>query len=56
MPCAVAYSFAMVGHLRQTVRHMSRRPKGVPMIHSFHEQGSMTMLLGRALGSVPIGT
>jgi hypothetical protein len=35
---------------------MSRRPKGVPMINSFHEQGSLTMLLGRALGSIPPGT
>jgi hypothetical protein len=35
---------------------MSTRPKGVPMINSFHEQGSMTTLLGRALGSLPPGT
>jgi hypothetical protein len=35
---------------------MSKRPKGVPMIYSFHEQGSMTTLLGRALGSIPLGT
>jgi hypothetical protein len=35
---------------------MSRRPKGVPMINSFHEQVSLTTLLGRALGSIPPGT
>jgi len=26
------------------------------MIHSFHEQGSLTTLLGRAPGSLPPGT
>jgi hypothetical protein len=35
---------------------MSRRPKGVPMFNRFHEQGSLTTLLGRALGSIPPGT
>jgi hypothetical protein len=35
---------------------MPRRPKGVPMIHSFHEQGSLTILLGRHPGSLPPGT
>jgi hypothetical protein len=35
---------------------MSRRPKGVPMINSFHEQSSLMTPLGRALGSIPPGT
>jgi hypothetical protein len=35
---------------------MSRRPKGVPMINSFYEQGSPITLLGGALGSIPPGT
>ena len=42
--------------VRHSVERMSRQPKGVPMINSFHEQGSPLTLLGRALGSIPPGT
>jgi hypothetical protein len=49
-------SFADVPTIRQSVGRMSRRPKGVPMINSFYEQGSPITLLGRALGSIPPGT
>jgi len=49
-------SFADAPIVRHSVGRMSRRPKGVPMINSFYEQGSPITLLGRALGSIPPGT